>query len=218
MNRNQHYRARIKMCGIKTPKDAVYAASLGVDAIGLVFYEKSPRNISIVEAKAIVDALPAFVTVVGLFYNASAEQVDKTLSSVALDCLQFHGVETPEFCTSFDKPYIKAIPMLSDIDLSNYIQAYPTASGYMLDAMASDQAGGTGKTFDWSLIPEGLQKNIILAGGLTPQNVAEAITKTQCYAVDVSSGIESSRGVKDKEKMAAFAKEVNRINKVINEK
>lgn len=202
-------RTRIKMCGITQPEDAVFAAELGVDAIGLVFFDKSPRNISILQAQAVIKALPAFVTTVGLFYNAAEAEVQEVLSKVPLDCLQFHGKESPDFCTVFDKPFIKAIPMLSDINLSEYMQQYPDAVSFMLDAMAADQPGGTGKLFDWSLIPTQLSNKIILAGGLTPENVADAIQETQCYAVDVSSGIETVKGIKDQQRMKLFADNVN---------
>lgn len=212
------HRTRIKMCGIKQVEDAVYAAKLGVDAIGLVFYDKSPRNISIEQAKAVVSNLPSFVTTVGLFYNASASEVSEIIQSVHLDCLQFHGNESSEFCQSFTKPYIKAIPMLEEnIKLPAVFQQYQTASGLMLDAMDQSSPGGSGKVFDWSSISKNYSSKIILAGGLTPENVAEAITLTTCYAVDVSSGIEIEKGVKDQKRMLAFSQAVKQIDERINE-
>ena len=199
------------------PMMLFFAAKLGVDAIGLVFYEKSPRNLTIEQAKSVMNALPAFVTSVALFYNANQDQVTEVLSALPIDCLQFHGNESPEFCTSFDKPFIKAIPMLEEINLAEYMQRYQHASAFMLDAMKNDQPGGTGKQFDWAAIPTEHRQDIILAGGLNPENVATAIRLTDCYAVDVSSGIETVKGIKDQHRMQAFADAVNQIDEELHE-
>ncbi len=211
-------RTRIKMCGLKTPDDALLAADLGVDAIGLVFYSKSPRNIELKAAEKILSVVPSFVTTVGLFYNAPQEEVRSIIKHLTLDTLQFHGNESLDYCESFGQTYIKAAPMLSKIDISAFMAQYSSASSIMLDAMQKDQAGGTGKSFDWSSIPTVLGNEIILAGGLNPENVAKAVKETRCYAVDVSSGIESEKGVKDHEKMRQFVHNVNKIDKELNEK
>lgn len=206
------------MCGIKAVSDGLYAAALGVDAIGLVFYAKSPRFITREEAQKLVSALPSFVTTVGLFYNASASEIAEIGQAVHLDCLQFHGKESADFCQQFAKPYIKAIPMLEkSIQLQHYFEEYASASGLMLDAMDQNNPGGSGKRFDWSVIPNEFASKIILAGGLTPDNVANAIRDTRCYAVDVSSGIEVEKGVKDKPKMLAFSQAVKQIDEKLNE-
>lgn len=204
-------RTRIKICGLTRPDDARAAAQLGVDAVGLVFYERSPRRLSPREARAIVAALPPFVTVVGLFLDAPAAIVEEVLASVALDLLQFHGAEGHAYCTRFGRPYIKAMPMGADIDPVTYARAYPDAAGFLLDSNRVGQAGGSGRTFDWELVPRALERPIVLAGGLHVGNVAEAITATCPWGVDVSSGVETAPGIKDPALMSAFVREVARV-------
>jgi phosphoribosylanthranilate isomerase len=202
-------RTRIKICGITRVEDALICAQFGADAIGLVFYDKSPRNVNIAQAKAIVAALPPFVSVVGLFVNASLNTIQTTISQVRLDVLQFHGDETPEFCAQFNLPFYKAVRVNSDTNLLQYCLDYGQAQALLLDAYSDTAFGGTGLTFDWNLIPQNLPKPVILAGGLNVGNVAEAIRKTQPYAVDVSGGVERAKGIKDAAKVAAFMQTVN---------
>lgn len=197
-------RTRIKICGICSVDDAAIACNAGADAIGLVFYEKSPRNVTLESAAEIVASLPPLVSVVGLFVNSSDEEVRQVLSRVQLDLLQFHGDEDEDFCSSFDRPYIKAIRVKSDTDLSNLCQLYVSARGFLLDSYRKDTPGGTGETFDWELIPSELSFPVILAGGLNPENVAQAISAVQPWAVDVSSGVEASPGKKDQQKIEQF--------------
>lgn len=187
------------------------AAVNGADAIGFVFHEPSPRYITVDSALAISRFLPPLVTRVGLFVNAGAEFVEQTLAVMSLDLLQFHGDEPPEFCASFDRPYIKAIAMRDDVDLHEQARRYSTAAGLLVDTWSTDVRGGSGNRFDWSVLPRDTGKLLILAGGLTPDNVAAAIQQVQPYAVDVSSGVESSKGIKDADKIAAFMKEVNQF-------
>lgn len=194
-------RTRTKICGLTRPLDAVIAADLGADAIGLVFYDKSPRNVSVQQAEEILSALPAFITSVGLFLDPSAEHVEKISSSLSLDCLQFHGAESHEFISQFRLPYIKAIGMQGDVSVVDSMAAYPDSLGYLLDSHASGEAGGSGVTFNWDDIPSSLRSMMIVAGGITANNVGECIARIRPYAVDVSSGVESAPGLKDKEKM-----------------
>jgi len=201
-------RTRVKFCGITRIEDALYAASIGVDAIGLVFYAKSPRSVTVDQAKLIVQSLPAFVTTVGLFVNADPTDVEKIAQVVNLDLLQFHGDETAAECERFDRPYIKAIRMREELDLDQIADEFQNASGLLLDAYDKMMFGGTGKSFDWSMIPDQRSLPIILAGGLDPDNIKQAITDVKPYAVDVSGGIEASKGIKDTEKMNAFMKGV----------
>jgi phosphoribosylanthranilate isomerase len=202
-------RTRVKICGITRPEDGRDAAACGVDAIGLVFYEKSPRAVSIEQARTICEAMPPFVSVVGLFVNPEASQVAQVLGSVPIDLLQFHGKETAEFCGEFVRPYIKTIAMHKGQDTISAMAAYPVASGFLFDADLPDIHGGGGITFDWSQLPEGSSQPMILAGGLTPENVTDAIAQTRPYAVDVSSGVEISKGIKSADKIAAFMKGVH---------
>ncbi len=202
-------RTRVKICGITNPQDALMAAQLGVDAIGLVFYEKSPRAISVSQAQAIVHNLPAFITVVGLFVNADPNLVHSILAQVSLDLLQFHGEEPPEYCTRFGKPYIKALRMKPGIEVPSFIHRHPQASAILLDSYLPGLKGGTGVVFDWQQIPKSLTKPIIIAGGLTANNVSQAITIVRPYAVDVSGSVESSKGIKNEEKMTAFMRGVS---------
>lgn len=199
---------RSKICGITRIEDALAAVEAGADAIGFVFYARSPRAVNAGQARAIIKALPPFVTTVGLFVNAGHEELKEILDSVPLDLLQFHGDESASECESWHRPYIKALRVKAGDDIAAACEAYPSASGILLDAYVEGIPGGTGEAFDWSLIPQGLSKPIILAGGLTPENVAEAVARVQPYAVDVSGGVEASKGIKDHAKIQAFIKAV----------
>lgn len=202
---------RVKICGITSTTDALNAANAGADALGFVFYAKSPRYVTPEQAAEICQALPPFVTSVGLFMNADAEQVRATLDTVSLDLLQFHGSETPEFCRSFGRPYIKALGIQGLVDFAEQADQYPDALGILVDSHALGKAGGTGQTFDWKLLPKNYSKPIILAGGLNPENIAEAVRETSVYAVDLSSGVESSPGIKSKAKIDALMREVKHV-------
>ena len=202
-------RTRVKICGFTRADDAVIAAGLGVDAIGLVFYPPSPRNVTIELAVAITQALPAFVSVVGLFVDAEPDFIKDVLSQVSIDCLQFHGDESPEACRIYGKPYIKAIRMKVDTNLSELAGQYADAAGLLLDAYHPGIQGGTGNGFDWELIKNQGKLPIILAGGLSPDNAALAVQQVRPYALDVSSGVEAEKGIKDATKMAEFIKKTN---------
>lgn len=201
-------RTRVKICGLTLPEDAREAARLGADAIGLVFYPPSPRAVGVAVAQAVLRGLPPFVTVVGLFVDPREDEVRGVLDQVPLDLLQFHGEEPPEFCAAYGRPWIKAIRMRDGVDLWSLRRRYAGAQALLLDAHQPGVAGGTGMCFDWARIPPGLGGEIILAGGLTPETVAAAIRAVRPYAVDVSGGVESAKGVKDPAKMAAFLREV----------
>ncbi|NOV29447.1 phosphoribosylanthranilate isomerase [Methylomonas sp. ZR1] len=202
-------RTRVKICGFTQVEDALYAANLGVDAIGLVFYPPSLRNISIEQAASISRALPAFVNVVALFVDAEPALIREVLNKVRVDCLQFHGDEPGEDCRIYDKSYIKAIRMQSDTDVVGLQQQYHDAAGLLLDAYHPGVQGGSGSSFDWDLIPKARSLPIILAGGLMPENAGEAIKAVKPYALDVSSGVEAGKGIKDAAKMAAFIRITN---------
>jgi len=204
-------RTRVKICGITRPEDAVAAVRHGADAIGLVFYGPSPRNVSIEMAAEIVSALPPFVSKVGLFVNASASEIETVLRRVSLDCLQFHGDESATDCAQINLPYYKAIRVKDDTNLLQYASYYEQAKALLLDTYSEASVGGTGQVFDWKLIPEDLGKPLILAGGLTAQNVAAAICQVRPYAVDVSGGVEASKGIKDEIKIASFMREVDQL-------
>lgn len=203
---------RSKICGITRIEDALAAVAAGADAIGLVFYAKSPRAVSMQQARAIIAALPPFVTTVGLFVNASRCELGEILDAVPLDLLQFHGDESAADCEGYHRPYIKALRVKAGDDVAAACLAYPRASGILLDTYVEGVPGGTGEAFDWSLVPQGLSKPIILAGGLSAQNVAEAIARVRPYAVDVSGGVEQSKGIKDPAKIQAFMQAVRRSN------
>jgi len=202
---------RIKICGIKHLDDALKVIECGADAIGLIFVEKSPRYVSLTDARVIAESLPPFVTVVGLFMDASEETVREALKVVPLNLLQFHGDESPEFCDQFEMPYIKVLRMRENVNVVAFAQEYPNAAGILLDTYHKGVAGGTGQSFDWSLIPENIPLPLILAGGLNPENVASAVETVKPYAVDVSSGVESEPAIKDHKKIEQFIKEVQRI-------
>ncbi len=197
-------RTRVKICGITRVEDALAAAAAGADAIGLVFAEASPRCVSADQARTIAAALPPFVTVVGLFVDAPAARIRELLGRVPLDLLQFHGRETPDQCRGFGRPYIKAIAMQDGVDAADVARRYAGAAGLLFDAFDPQLAGGSGQVFDWARVPYDLDRPVILAGGLTPDNVAAAVRAVRPYAVDVSTGVEQSKGIKDAAKIAAF--------------
>lgn len=202
-------RTRIKICGITRPEDALAAAAAGADAIGFVFYAKSPRAVTIAQANAIINQLPPFVTRVGLFVDASQQELDSVLDQVELDVVQFHGNETLAQCESAGKEYMKAVRVQDTADILAAIEQYPSASALLLDTYHPSLPGGTGETFDWDKIPSNMSKPFVLAGGLTPDNVAQAIRAVSPYAVDVSGGVEQSKGIKSAEKITAFVAAVN---------
>jgi phosphoribosylanthranilate isomerase len=194
----------IKICGITRREDALAAAYCGAQAIGLVFYAPSPRHVTPQRAAQIMRALPPFVMSVGLFVDAPAAEVAHTLASARVDLLQFSGDETPAYCSQFGVPYLKALRVRRGVDLLQYARDYREARALLLDAYVEGTRGGSGATFDWALIPENLPLPVVLAGGLTPDNVTAAIKAVQPWAVDVSSGVELSKGIKDAAKIAAF--------------
>ena len=205
-------RTRVKICGITNIDDALSAVEAGCDALGFVFYAKSPRAVTPEQAAEIISKLPAFVTSVALFVNESSEIVNQVIAKTGVDLLQFHGDESVEFCSAFSRPYIKALRMKPELDLTAQFETYASSQGILLDAYTPGIPGGTGESFDWSRIPEELATKIILAGGLSAENVAEAIAQVSPYAVDVSGGVEASKGIKDPNKMTDFMNEVYRAN------
>lgn len=205
-------RTRVKICGITRPEDALAAVRHGADAIGLVFYAASPRNVSIACAAEIVASLPPYVSAVGLFVNAQPIEIEAVLRRVNLNCIQFHGDETPTECAQINMPYYKAIRVKSDTNLLQYEADFGQAKALLLDAYTEKAYGGTGQSFDWQLIPSNLTKPVILAGGLTVENVANAILQVKPYAVDVSGGVEVNKGIKDEMKIASFMREVDQLS------
>jgi phosphoribosylanthranilate isomerase len=203
---------RIKICGITRAADALAVAASGADALGLVFYTKSPRHVTLQQAREVARAVPPFVTTVGLFVNPAESEVREVLRQVPLDVLQFHGEEAPEFCAQFGRPYLKAIRVRPGVNLVECAARYVGAQGLLLDAYVEGTHGGTGASFDWGLIPRELTLPVILSGGLDAGNVAEAVRQVRPYAVDVSSGVEASKGIKDAAKVAAFIKEVKNVD------
>ena len=205
-------RTRVKICGITRGEDARYAVDAGADAIGLVFYDKSPRCVSNEQASQISRMIPAFVSRVALFKDADQAFVKSVLAQVEIDLLQFHGSETVAYCEQFERPYIKAIGMRGlehDADfLISSAETFRSAKALLLDGHAPGEAGGSGESFDWAAVSS-IDKPVVLAGGLTVENVHQAIDLVHPYAVDVSSGVESSPGTKDKDKIAAFMEQVN---------
>jgi phosphoribosylanthranilate isomerase len=208
-------RTRVKICGFTRVEDAVCAAQLGVDAIGLVFYPPSPRNVDIDQAIKIVNALPAFVSVVALFVDEQESRIRKVLDRVSIDCLQFHGDEPAKACRLYGKRYMKAVRMQDGIDISGLVLQYHDATGLLLDAYHPGAKGGTGSRFDWNRIPDHCALPIVLAGGLDENNARQAVQTVRPYALDVSSGVEAGKGVKDALKMAAFIGEVNEGDRII---
>lgn len=204
-------RTRVKICGITRTQDARAAAQAGADAIGLVFYPPSPRYLSGERAVEIRDALPPFVQTVALFVNADAAQVAQVIGRVRPAMLQFHGEETPEFCAQFGMPYVKACRVKSGvtagIDALEYLRPFSRAAAWLFDSYVPEY-GGVGEAFDWSLLPAARERPVILSGGLSRENVAEAVRRVRPWGVDVSSGVESAKGIKDPAKIAAFMAEV----------
>ncbi len=203
-------RTRIKICGIREAQHARVAADAGADAIGLVFYRSSPRAVTPEAAAAIAASLPPFVAAVGLFVDAPEREVREVLAKVPLDLLQFHGEETPEFCARFGKPFVRAVRMEEGTDLLEYANRFSGAKALLLDAHSPGKPGGTGLTFDWTAIPAVLPMPVILSGGLDAANVGRAVREVRPWAVDVSSGVESSRGVKDPRRIVEFIRSVRR--------
>ncbi|MDC1173583.1 phosphoribosylanthranilate isomerase [Methylophilaceae bacterium] len=195
---------KVKFCGITNLKDAISAAELGADALGFVFYPKSPRFISPKNAKEIIKKLPPFISMVGLFVNQSKSEVEEVIKGCPLNLLQFHGDENESFCKQYNLPYIKAITMKSDVDLLKCIQEYNSAKALLLDTFSKVARGGSGEVFDWKMIPPNTLKPIIVAGGLTPDNVQTLLEVISPYGVDVSSGIEINKGLKDYKLMKKF--------------
>lgn len=201
---------RVKICGITRVEDALHCARAGVDAIGLVFYEPSPRNVSIEQARRILSVLPPFVTSVGLFVDAEPSWVRAVCHALPLDLLQFHGDEAAEDCERYARPYIKAVRVRQRSDIEQACQTYASARGILVDAYVDGIAGGTGQTFDWTQATGSFANDIILAGGLNPANVASAIRQVQPWAVDVSGGVEAAKGIKDADRITHFMQEVYR--------
>lgn len=204
---------RIKFCGFTRGADLDVALALGVDAVGLIFDPRSKRAVGIDAAIELRARVPVFVICVALFRDADAAMVDEVVRRVSPDLLQFHGGETPAFCAQWPRPYIKAVPMAGDQDLETWCRDYADARGLLLDSHAPGALGGTGETFDWSLAPKNLSKSWVLAGGLSPDNVEQAVTMAAPDAVDVSSGIESAPGIKDAARMKAFVDAVRRADR-----
>lgn len=195
---------RIKICGITRPEDAEQALALGADTVGCVFHAASARHVTAVIAQDIRVAVGDAGTLVGLFVDPTVDQVQAVLDRVELDVLQFHGEESPAFCEQFQRPYLKAVAMSPDVDLAAVNSAYCSARGLLLDSAHEGQFGGTGQRFDWEWIDAGLEKRFMLAGGLTANNVGDAIRQVRPAAVDVSSGVEKKQGIKDRDRMRAF--------------
>lgn len=198
---------RIKICGITREADFDACIEVGVDALGFVFYAGSPRCISAARVAELLRRLPPFVAGVGLFVNPAPAEVEAVLAAAPIDLLQFHGDEPEAFCASFGRPYLKAARVRPGFDLVQFAAAYPSARGILCDAFVEGYGGG-GKTFDWALVPAGLPKPLVLSGGLSPDNVGEGIRRLRPFAVDVSSGVEAAKGIKDSAKIAAFIERV----------
>ncbi|HSN19884.1 MAG TPA: phosphoribosylanthranilate isomerase [Usitatibacter sp.] len=203
-------RTRVKICGLREPEHARVAAEAGADAIGLVFYAPSPRFVTTQAAAKVAAVLPPFVAAVGLFVDAPEAEVRRVLAEVPLDLLQFHGNETPEFCRAFGRPFVRAVRMERGTDLLEYAHRFSHAKALLLDAHSPGTPGGTGLTFDWKAIPADFPMPVILSGGLDATNVARAVREVRPWAVDVSSGVESGRGVKDPRKIVEFIRSVRR--------
>jgi phosphoribosylanthranilate isomerase len=201
-------RTRVKICGLTREADVQAAGELGADAIGLVFYQPSPRAVTIDQAQRLMQAVPPFVTTVGLFVNAEPAFVSEVLSRLPLDALQFHGDEPPGYCASFHRPWLKALRVREELDVAAAADRYQGAAGLLLDTFDPQVAGGSGRRFDWGLVPRAMAGAVILAGGLTPENVGEAVVRVRPYAVDVSGGVEAGKGIKDRAKMSAFLQAV----------
>lgn len=209
---NAYQRTRIKVCGISRIEDARACVAAGVDALGFVFYEKSPRSVTLAQADTVMRQLPAFITTVALFLDPQPEVVAGILDRLPVDLLQFHGVESAAFCEQFKRPYIKAVGMAGKPDLQARAALHPSARALLVDSHAEGAAGGTGKTFDWAALPDTGGIPVILAGGLKPGNVADGIRTFRPYAVDVSSGVEVTPGIKDPVRIREFVAQVRRAD------
>ncbi|MEZ0209840.1 MAG: phosphoribosylanthranilate isomerase [Methylophilus sp.] len=205
-------RTRVKICGITRQEDAWAAIDAGADALGFVFYAPSPRAVTATQVQAIVKTLPPYISKVGLFVNASADEVNRVIDATFLDCLQFHGDEAADYCEKFNLPYYKAIRVKPDVSLVQCELDFVSASALLLDTFSEKAVGGTGQIFDWALIPAGMKKPLILAGGLHPDNITQALQQVQPYAVDVSGGVEAQKGIKSPEKIAAFMQQVTQYD------
>lgn len=205
-------RTRVKICGITRIEDALAAAHAGADAIGLVFYSRSPRAVNAETARAICAALPPFVTTVGLFVDAEPAFIGDVLNTVPLDTLQFHGGESAAYCAQFGRPFLKALRMREDTDVAAAAEQYAAARALLLDTYRPGVPGGTGEAFDWERVPHALADRIVLAGGLNAANVEAAIATARPYAVDVSGGVESAPGIKDAQRIREFLAAVNRAD------
>jgi phosphoribosylanthranilate isomerase len=205
-------KVRIKICGLTRDQDVQIAVAEGADALGFVLYEPSPRAVTAEQAALLIKHVPAFVTTVALFVNESAEEISRALGVCSFDLLQFHGDESPEFCRQFNRPYMKAIRVRSAEDINSAVQQYPDAKALLLDAYVENLPGGTGQAFDWRLIPQ-LSIPWVLAGGLNANNVADAVNQVQPFAVDVSGGVEASKGIKDGQKIKDFISEVRNVER-----
>jgi phosphoribosylanthranilate isomerase len=201
-------RTRVKICGITSVADGLAAARHGADAIGLIFYPPSPRLVSLDRAREVASGLPPFVARVAVFVNPAESEVDAVIRACRPDLLQFHGEEDPEFCRRFGVPYLRAARVRAGVDLLEFLSPFSDASGWLLDAFRQELYGGTGEAFDWDLIPHGLQRPLVLSGGLDAESVGAAIRRVRPWAVDVSSGVESAKGVKDERRIAAFMEAV----------
>lgn len=201
-------RTRIKICGITELADALQIADLGGDAIGLNFHPNSPRAVELATAVRIRQAMPPFMTVVALLMDEETDWIEQVVEEVKPDCLQFHGQESADFCAQWSRPYIKAIPMASVTDAKAYAEQYRSAQGFLFDSNVAGCQGGSGDTFDWLKIPSAFDFPLVLAGGLNPSNVSVAVTQVNPWAVDVSSGVEKSRGIKDADLIDQFFHEV----------
>lgn len=205
-------KVRIKICGLTRDQDVHAAVSEGADALGFVLFEPSPRAVTAEQAAQLIKHVPAFVTTVALFVNETATEISRALDVCSFDLLQFHGDESPEFCRQFNRPYMKAIRVRSADDIHRAVQQYPDAKALLLDAYVENLPGGTGQAFDWRLIPQ-LSVPWVLAGGLNPTNVAEAINQVTPFAVDISGGVEASKGIKDRKKIQEFISEVRNVER-----
>lgn len=208
-------RTRIKFCGMARVEDVRLAAELGVDAVGLIFAPRSPRRLELAQARVLRAALPPFVTAVALLMDAEIAHVQAILQTVKPALLQFHGAEKPEDCARYGLPFLKAVPMAIPEGAAIYAARYPEAIGFVFDSHAAGETGGSGRRFDWSRLPRGIGRPVLLAGGLDPENVFEAVRSVRPYAVDVSSGIESAPGIKDAKKMRRFVAEVKRADETM---
>jgi len=208
---------RVKICGITSSEQALMAQQQGADALGLVIYEKSPRYVNIQQAAKIRAVIAESALAIALLVNPSKSLVEQVIAEVKPDYIQFHGDESAEFCQQFNFPFIRAVRMREGLDIDAEVAAYNAEGGFLFDAWSDDLYGGTGHSFDWSRLPSTTDYKLILAGGLNPNNVAEAVAKTNPYMVDVSGGVEKSPGVKDPEKVKAFILEAKKSNKIVTQ-